>query len=119
TIHQDRMIILADGAPIPSFTLTNNIAPQNDYGIFGSGAGFGNSALAAYFPNAVVRRNAIGGANPSLYPPDNFYPDMATFNAQFVDLHDDDYHLVPASIFNGAGTDGRNLGVDFAALDAA
>ena len=119
TIHQDRMIILADGAPIPSFTLTNNIAPQNDYGIFGSGAGFGNSALAAYFPNAVVRRNAIGGANPSLYPPDNFYPDMATFNAQFVDVAANDFRLIAASIFNGAGTDGRTLGVDFAALDAA
>jgi hypothetical protein len=119
TVHQEKLIVLADGSPIPSFTFTNNIAPHNQYGIFGSGAGYGNSALAAYFPDAVVRRNAIGGANPSLYPPDNFYPDMATFEAQFVDLQADDYHLVPASIFNGAGTDGRNLGVDFAALDAA
>jgi len=119
TVHQDRMIVLADGDPIPSFTLTNNIAPQNEYGIFGSGAGFGNSALAAYFPDAIVRRNAIGGANPSLYPPDNFYPDMATFNAQFVDVAANDFRLMTASIFKNAGTDGKTLGVDFAALDAA
>jgi hypothetical protein len=119
TVHQEKLIVLADGSPISNFTLTNNVAPHNQYGIFGSGAGYGNSALAAYFPNAIVRRNAIGGANPSLYPPDNFYPNMATFDAQFVDLSTDDYHLVPASIFNGAGTDGKNLGVDFAALDAA
>ena len=119
TIHQEKLIVLADGDPIPSFVLTNNIAPHNQYGIFGSGAGFGNNALAAYFPNAIVRRNAIGGANPSLYPPDNFYPDMATFNAQFVDVDANDFRLVTGSIFNGAGTDGRNLGVDFAALDAA
>lgn len=119
TIHQDRMIILADGDPIPSFTLTNNIAPHNEYGIFGSGAGFGNSALAAYFPDAIVRRNAIGGAVASLYPPDNYYPDMATFNAQFVDVGANDFRLVTGSIFKGVGTDGKNLGVDFAALDAA
>jgi hypothetical protein len=119
TIHQDRMMVLADGDPISGFTLTNNIAPHNEYAIFGSGAGYGNSALAAYFPNAVVRRNAIGGANPSLYPPDNFYPDMTTFNAQFVDVDGDDFRLVTSSIFKNAGTDGRNLGVDFAALDAA
>jgi carbohydrate binding protein with CBM6 domain len=119
TIHQEKLIILADGDPIPSFVLTNNIAPQNQYGILGSGAGFGNDALAAYFPNAIVRRNAIGGANPSLYPPDNFYPDMTTFNAQFMDVDANDFRLVAGSIFNGKGTDGRNLGVDFAALDAA
>ena len=119
TIHQDKLIVLADSAPIPSFVFTNNIAPQNEYGILGSGAGFGNSALAAYFPDAIVRRNAIGGANPSLYPPDNFYPDMPTFNAQFVDVDANDFRLVSGSIFNGRGTDGKNLGVDFAALDAA
>jgi hypothetical protein len=119
TIHQEKIFVLADGDPIPSFVLTNNIAPHNQYGIFGSGAGFGNSALAAYFPNAIVRRNAIGGANPSLYPPDNFYPDMVTFNAQFMDVDANDFRLIAGSIFNGAGTDGRNLGVDFAALDAA
>lgn len=119
TIHQEKLMVLADGDPIPSFVLTNNIAPHNQYGIFGSGAGFGNNALAAYFPDAIVRRNAIGGANPSLYPPDNFYPDMATFNAQFVDVDANDFRLVTGSIFNGGGTDGRNLGVDFAALDAA
>jgi len=119
TIHQEKLIVLADGDPIPSFVFTNNIAPHNQYGILGSGAGFGNDALAVYFPNAIVRRNAIGGANPSLYPPDNFYPDMATFNAQFVDVDANDFRLVTGSIFNGAGTDGRNLGVDFAALAAA
>jgi len=55
TIHQEKLIVLADGDPIPSFVLTNNIAPHNQYGIFGSGAGFGNNALAAYFPNATIR----------------------------------------------------------------
>ena len=119
TVHQEKMFVLADGDPIPSFVLTNNIAPHNQYGIFGSGAGFGNSALAAYFPDAIVRRNAIGGANPSLYPPDNFYPDMATFNAQFLDVAANDFRLIAGSIFNGAGTDGKTLGVDFLALDAA
>lgn len=119
TIHQEKMIVLADGDPISGFTFTNNIAPHNEYGIFGSGAGFGNGALAAYFPNAIFRRNAIGGAIATLYPPDNYYPDMATFNAQFVNVGANDFRLVTGSIFTNAGTDGKTLGVDFAALDAA
>jgi hypothetical protein len=119
TVYQQKIIVLADGAPIPRFILTNNVAPHNEYGIFGSGAGMGLGALATYFPDAIVRRNAIGGANPSLYPPDNFYPDMTTFNAQFVDVAASDYRLVPDSIFNNAGTDGKTLGVDFAQLSNA
>jgi hypothetical protein len=119
TIHQDGMIVLADGAPIPGFTMTNNVAPHNAYGIFGSGYGFGNRAIAYYFPDSVIRRNAIGGANASVYPADNYYPDMTTFNAQFVNADASDFRLIANSIFNNAGTDGKNLGVDFAALDTA
>ncbi len=119
TIYQERMIVLADGAPIPRFTMTNNIAPHNDYGIFGSGKSFGNSAIAYYFPNSVFRRNAIGGAPASVYPTDNYYPDMTTFNAQFVNVATPDLRLVAGTIFNNLGTDGKDLGADFAAIDAA
>ncbi len=119
TIYQNGMIVLADGAPIPRFTMTNNVAPHQDYGIFGSGKSFGNGAIAYYFPNSVFRRNAIGGANASVYPPDNYYPNMTTFNAQFVNVATPDLRLVAGSLFNNLGTDGKNLGVDFSALDAA
>lgn len=118
TVYQENMIVLVDDGESTGFTFTNNIAPQNEYGIFGSGAGIGN-ALTVYFPGSVVRRNALGGAAASLYPPDNLFPPMATFNAQFVNLAAADFHLVSGSIFKGMGTDGKDIGVDFAALDSA
>ena len=119
TIYQQKIMVLADGAPITNFVLTNNVAPHNEYGIFGSGAGMGNGAIAKYFPSAIIRRNAIGGANASIYPPDNFYPSMTTFNAQFVNVAGSDFRLVAGSIFNNAGTDGKDLGIDFGALNEA
>ena len=119
TIFHDGIMVLVDDGVISGFELTNNTAAHNTYGIFGSGAGMGNGALAAYFTTPVVRRNALGGGPAGSYPADNFFPDIATFNAQWVNPVGGDFHLVPASIFRGMGTDGKDLGIDFAAFDAA
>ena len=118
TIYQDHMIILVDDGACDGFVFTNNFARQNDYGIFGSGAGVGG-AFAAYFPGSVVQRNVIGGAASSLYPAGNYTPDMGTFNAQFVNVGAGDFHLVPGSIYKGLATDGTDIGVNFGQLDAA
>ena len=119
TIFHEGSVILADDGVSSGFQFTNNTAPHNSYGIFGSGAGMGTAGLATYFPNAVVKRNALGGAPAWLYPTDNLYPDMATFTAQFADPSSLDFSLVSGSIFRNAGTDGKNLGADLAALAAA
>ena len=118
TVYQDHMIILVDDGECSGFSFTNNFARQNDYGIFGSGAGIGG-AIAAYFPGSVVQRNVIGGAASSLYPAGNYTPDMATFNAQFTNIAGGDFHLVPGSIYKGLATDGTDVGVNFSQLDAA
>jgi hypothetical protein len=119
TIWHDGMVVLADDGSSSGFEFTNNAAPHNTYGIFGSGAGTGTAALETYFPGAVVRRNALGGGPAAMYPADNLFPDMATFVSQFVDAPGHDYRLVSGSALRGAGTDGRDIGVDFAALNAA
>ena len=119
TVFHHGMVVVSDDSVSSGFRFTNNLAPHNTYGIFGSGAGMGTSALTAYFPDYVVRRNALGGGPASLYPPDNFFPDMATFNSQFVNVGGHDYRLVEGSSFRGAGTDGRDVGVDFNELSAA
>jgi hypothetical protein len=116
TIFHQGMVVLVDDGVCEGFSFTNNLAPHNSYGIFGSGAGMGSGAIAAYFPNAVVRRNALGGGPASLYPPDNVFPDMPTFTSQFVNPGAHDYRLVAGSTFRAAGTDGGDLGVDFVAL---
>jgi hypothetical protein len=119
TIFHEGMIVIVDDGASPGFELTNNLARHNEYGIFGSGAGVGNGALAAYFPGAVVRRNALAGGRAASYPPDNLFPDVATFDSQFSNLAADDFRLRASSIFRGAATDGSDLGVDFAKLAAA
>jgi hypothetical protein len=118
TIYQDHMIVLVDDGASSGFVFTNNVARQNEYGIFGSGAGVGG-ALDAYFPGSVVRRNAFGGAASSLYPADNFFPDMASFNSQFLNITGEDFRLVAGSIFKGVATDGTDIGVNFARLSSA
>jgi chitodextrinase len=92
---------------------------HNTFGIIGSDESMGNGTLAVYFPNAVVRRNVLAGGKASIYPPDNFFPDVATFWAQFVNYSAGNYALVSGSPFVNRGTDGKNIGVDFVALGAA
>jgi hypothetical protein len=105
--------------PITGFRLTNNITIHNQYGLFGAGHGTGNGAIAAYLPGAVVTANVMAGGNANLYPAGNLFPSVSQLMAHFVNAAGGDYRLVPSSSYRGRGTDGRDLGVDFAELNAA
>jgi hypothetical protein len=119
TIFMEGMLVLADDGVSYGLTFTNNAAPHNDYGFYGSSLGIGSAALAGYFPDAIFRRNALGGGPAASYPSDNFFPDLGTFRAQFVNVYADDFRLTDGSTLRGKGTDGKDVGVDFAALAAA
>jgi hypothetical protein len=119
TIFHTGLMVLADNGQVPGFVFTNNVVPHNTYGMMGLGGGFGKDALASYFPDGVFRRNGIGGGKATQYPTDNFVLDLPTFTAQFVNVAQHDYRLVAGSDFKGAGTDGRDIGVDFGALGTA
>src|SRR5207245_10902072 len=85
TVLRSQPVVIADSLPNSGFVFTNNIAPHNLYGVFGSGRGSGNDSLNTYFPGSVFRRNVIPGAPAASYPVDNFYP--ATLGAVgFADL---------------------------------
>jgi hypothetical protein len=103
-------IVSVSGPPVEGFVFTNNVARHNSYGIAGTGRGYGNSAIAAYFPNAVVRRNALAGGRASSYPADNFFPTTADFESHFMDYAAGDYALAAGTDWAGAGTDGQDLG---------
>jgi hypothetical protein len=100
------------GGPIVGFSYTNNLAKHNAYGIFGSGKSIGLGSLTYYTPGAIVQRNvfATDTSMASRYPPDNFFPTLAAFTAGFVNPSVRDYHLVSASPYIGAGTDGEDIG---------
>jgi hypothetical protein len=116
TIFQTSNIVTIDNGISSGFVFTNNMALHNTYGIVGSGVGFASNALAAYFPGAVFRKNVLAGGKASLYPADNFFPSVPTFNAQFVDPAAGDYRLKSSSPYIGGGTDGVSLGADAATL---
>jgi hypothetical protein len=119
TLFHERAIVLVEDGTSSGFRMTNNIAPHGPQGLFGTSAGSGSTAIAKYFPGGVVTANALGGGDPTKYPAGNLFPDMQTFLAQFVDAAAWDYRLISLSMFRSKATDGKNLGVDFTALQAA
>jgi hypothetical protein len=108
------------GPLIYEFELTSNLLRANTYGILGAeGQGVGTAVFNAFTPNALVLRNAIGGADPKAYPTGNDYPSLATWLADFVDRASADYRLKSTSLSKNASVEGTDIGVDFAALNAA
>ncbi len=115
-------IVLAEGAPNTGFVFRNNIVVHNDYGVFGTGVGSGLPALAAYFPGAMFTHNVLilritddVKLFAAVYPPDNFFA-LTAAAVGFVDLSSGNYALSKSSPYLRAGTDGKDIGVDFDAL---
>jgi hypothetical protein len=119
TILHGGMVVSPYGNPTYGFRFTNNLARHNLYGIKGDSRASGTATLSTYVPDAVVQRNVLAGGNASQYPPGNLFPAVSEFMAQFVSAASDDYRLVSGSSYRGGGTDGRDLGADFASLSAA
>lgn len=115
TGFQAGTLVVADGAPSPGFVFTNNISPANEYGIFGSGQGPGNTSIATYFPGSTFSKNVIPGAPEATYPENNFYP-ASLDDVGFVNAGGGDYHLKSDSPYAKAATDGRDVGADIDAL---
>jgi hypothetical protein len=101
------------------FVFRDNVMTRGQYGVFGSGAGEGTSALNYYAePGYVFRRNLLISAPASSYPVDNSFP--ATIGAVgFVNAAAGNYRLAAGSPYKGAGSDGRDPGADIDAVDAA
>jgi hypothetical protein len=126
TVFHDGTIVNAyddtgKGTKIPGFVYTNNIAAHNAYGL--SGGGFGLKAIENFFPRGVFRRNIIAAVPsfldiPTTYPSDNFYP--ASLDAVgFTDRAAGNYRLAAKSRYRARATDGKDVGCDLDALDAA
>jgi len=98
--------------PVRGLRLTNNLALHNTFGIKGDGRASGKATLAAFLPDAVVRRNALAGGPADRYPPDNDFPELPEFFQQFEDPDAADYRLRRRSRFRQAGTDGGPMGAD-------
>jgi len=118
TGFEDGFVALADGKPTTNLRFTNNITLRGRFGFAGSSTPEGSKVLEKFFPDAVFSNNAIIGGNPSSYPPGNFFP-ASPSDVGFVDYREGKYQLAPSSRYRKASTDGKDLGADIRALDAA
>jgi hypothetical protein len=99
---------------ITGFRFLNNALRHNQYGINGESSSYGNTALAAYFPGAVVQGNWFQGGASSRYPAGNFF--SGAFADAFMDLQKADYRVSVSSILIGRATDGTNIGANMSTL---
>lgn len=118
--------------PMNNFVYTNNIANAGTAPTKTTGGGPANCAypdtpvivLSQCFQPYIFSRNAIV-ATPSNYPPSqypggNFFPPTAAA-VDFVNYNNGnggDYQLQNSSPYKNAGTDGKDVGADVAAIQA-
>ena len=112
THFQNGNVTMLHGEPSTGFVHTNNITVRSGFGYFGDNAGEGTVALATYTPGYFFQRNLIAGAAASVYPVNNFFPSSIT------GVLDSEFRVVN-SAYKSAGTDGKDLGCDITALNAA
>ena len=109
---QKGYVLFSMGPPHRRFTFRNNIAPHNEYGIYGNDVGIGTPALQTYFPDSVVTDNVLIGGDERRYPAGNSFP-PSWDDVPFVDRKNGDYRL--AAVRNGK-TEKMTSGVDASAL---
>jgi hypothetical protein len=111
---------------IQGFQFTKNLIKRKAnanaaYGIEGVGVSSpGTAALNAYAPGYIFTDNGIGNVTASQYPTGNQYPDLTTWEGQFVNYNGGvggDYHLIANNIYAQAGN--GDVGADLTAIDNA
>lgn len=118
TAFQSGNIVTADGRAHTGFVYINNLTPHNAYGVIGADRGIGNPTLTTFFPECAFAKNVLIGGAYWDYPSDNFFPG-AFGNVGFVDLAGGNCRLDASSLYKNAGTDGKDIGADMDALEAA
>jgi len=119
TVMQDGWCALYGyGAPMTGFVFTNNIVPDWSWAIMGDSSSPGNATIATFFPGGVFRDGIFAGSNPSVYPPNNYYPPSLSA-VGFIDLAGGNYRLSSTSPYRNAATDGTDVGCNIDAVNAA
>jgi hypothetical protein len=79
----------------------------------------GTASINHYFPGAVFTKNVVTGVEATNYPAGNFYPPNTAFLSSFRDIQNGDFSLVTTSPYRLAASDGGDIGVSVARLNAA
>ena len=122
TVDQSGNIIMVYGGskeaavPVEGLQFRNNLLRHNRYGVHGTDRAPGADSLRAFFPDVQFEGNVIAGGNSRQYPSRNMFISSEEFDRQFVDMPGGDFRLRPDSRFRRAGTDGKDVGADLAAI---
>src|SRR5919106_5989546 len=118
TAFHNGYITAAGGGPTYGFVFQNNIVSFGQNGLIGDGT-TGPSTLTKYFPSGPFDHNVVIAKPATLsYPPNNSYP-ASLGDVRFVDAANGNYRLSNSSPYKKAGTDGKDIGVDWDVLAAA
>ena len=116
TAFGENIAVMFDGTPGSGLVLRDNLLTRGQYGIFGSGKGEGNGALAYYSPGAVVAGNIIVAAPATQYPSGNAYP-QSILTVGLSDYAGGDYSLLSTSPYVSSGTGSSTPGANIDQLD--
>jgi hypothetical protein len=119
TVDHDGFVAYASGTALQRFTYTNNLHRHNVDGIYAWGLGAGMVSINKNYPGAEIRRNVFFGGSASKYPAENFFATAAEFLNHFVSASTGNWRLATSSPYRAAGTDGKDVGANIAAIDAA
>ncbi len=132
TIFQNYWLVCLDGpnlsGKMTGFAFTNNIAAHGGYGINGSVNGatqVGDVAIAYYLSNPTFNKNVFidPGQHQSQYATyapttSNYWPASAAA-VGFVDYANHNYRLASSSPYKSQASDGKDIGADIDAIEAA
>lgn len=118
---------------IPGFVFTNNLVLAGKYPVWSSGGGTSNCAhfnvplpnLNACFTGYSFATNGIIASSsqfpPSDWPTKNMFPASpnAVLFVNYNNADGGDYHLLSASPYKDAGSDGKDLGANIDAVQTA
>src|SRR5207302_10465310 len=101
--------------PNTGLVFTNNVGDGN---VSSAAAAGPAAALPTSSTGAVFTRNVLLNGNTSAYPAGNWFPPGST---PVVNAFSggSDYHLVPGSPYHNAAIDGRDVGANIDAINAA
>ncbi|HVI09032.1 MAG TPA: hypothetical protein VND65_12150 [Candidatus Binatia bacterium] len=130
TAFPDRMLFVGapSGTRMKNFVFTSNILNAGKYPVWSTGGGPSNCAfsnspqttLENCFSSYTFGANVILDSPPASWPPRNFFGSEKS--VKFVNFNDGnggDYHLQPSSPYRGKGLDGKDVGADIDAVNAA
>lgn len=110
--------VVSPSIKLDHFTYTNNLAWDGGNGFVGESCGVGTSGLACHTTDYTFTKNAIINYQGGTYPAGNYYP-ASNAAVQFVNYSGGNYRLASGSPYKAQGTDGKDLGPDWDAMDAA